>query len=116
MFVEDEVLSLALVFVLRVFSYCRRYIPDVKGGIIKGKERTYVVKSARILRGNIQLSAQRTKRPSVQAVTMRRAEHIRTRSVDGRVDHERRRVEQSARSAVDDFAVVVDEDQVGGFD
>lgn len=44
---------------------------------------------------------------------MRRAHHVGTRGVDGRMNHKRRGVEHAVRSAVDDFAVVVDQDQVG---
>ena len=46
---------------------------------------------------------------------MRRTEHIRARGMDGRVDHKGSRVEHAIRAAVNDFAVVVDLDQVRGF-
>lgn len=46
---------------------------------------------------------------------MRCAQHVWAGGVDGRVDHERRCVEHAVGSAVDDFAVVVDLNQVRGF-
>ena len=44
---------------------------------------------------------------------MRSTQHIRPRLMNRRVNHVRRRVEQSVLAAVDDSAGVVDEDEVG---
>lgn len=72
-----------------------------------------VVESTAILRQRIQLPPQTTPRPSVNTMTVRRAQHIRPSFMNGRVDHVRRRVQQPVLSTIDDFARVVDEDEVG---
>ena len=82
----------------------------------RGGGGAYIKKSTRILRNNIQRPAQRTKRPPMDTMTMRRTHHLRACRVDRRMDHERRGVEQPVRSAGDDLAFVVNLDQVRGFD
>lgn len=72
-----------------------------------------IVERARILRQRIQLPAQRAPRPAIDAVAVRRADHIRPRLVDRAVDHVRGRVEQSVLAAANHLPGVVDEDQVG---
>lgn len=52
----------------------------------------------------------------MDAVAVGGAQHVRARRVNSRVDHERRRVEQPAGSAIDHFPGVADLDQIGGFD
>ena len=47
---------------------------------------------------------------------MRSTDDLRPCRVDGRMDHERRGVEQPVGPAGDDLSFVVDLDQVGGFD
>ena len=49
-------------------------------------------------------------------MAMRRTEHIRSRGVDGAMDHKRRRVKQSTGAAVNHGARVVDLDQIRGLD
>lgn len=49
-------------------------------------------------------------------MAMRRTQHIRPRGMDRRMDHERRRVEKPARPPVYHGAVVVNLDQIRGFD
>ena len=49
-------------------------------------------------------------------VTMRRAEHIRSSSVDSRVNHKGCGIEQPNRSSVEDLPAVAHLDQVGCFD
>lgn len=72
-----------------------------------------IMESTRILRQTLQLPPQRTKSPSINTMTMRRAQHIRPRFMDGTVNHVRGRVEEAVLAAVDDFPAVVDEDEVG---
>jgi len=72
-----------------------------------------VVESARILRQRLQLPAQRAECPPVNTMAVRSAHDVRPGLVDRRVYHVRGGVEQAVLAAVDDFAAVVHEDQVG---
>jgi hypothetical protein len=72
-----------------------------------------VVESTRILRQTVQLPPKRTESPSIDTVAVRSAYDIRPGFVDRRVDHVGSGVEQAVLATADDFAGVVDEDQVG---
>lgn len=72
-----------------------------------------VVESARVLRQRLQLPAQSAESPAVDAVAVGGAHDVRPRLVDRRVDHVGGRVEQAVGPAVDHFARVVDQDEVG---
>lgn len=69
-----------------------------RGGEGMGEKKedflTHIMERARILRDDIQLPPQRAKRPPVNTVAMRRAQHIRPRLVNRAMDHKRRRVQQ----------------------
>ena len=71
-----------------------------------------VVKGARVLCRHVELSPQGAEGAPVDRVAVRRTEHVRSGLVDGRVDHVRRGIQQSARAAVNHLAGVVDQDQV----
>jgi hypothetical protein len=72
-----------------------------------------VMESARILRQTLQLPPQRTESPPINTMAMRSAHDIRPGFVDRGVDHVGGGVEQAVLAAADDFAGVVDEDEVG---
>jgi hypothetical protein len=72
-----------------------------------------LMKSATILRQSLQLPPQRAKSPPINTVAMRSAHDVRPGFVDRRVDHVGGGVEQAVLAAADDFAGVVDEDEVG---
>lgn len=70
------------------------------------------MESAGILRCNIKRSTQRAERPTMKTVTMSSAEYIRARGVNSRVDHKGRGIEHAIRAAVNDFAGMIDLDQI----
>lgn len=73
---------------------------------------TYIMERARILCDSIQLSPKRTESSSIDTVAMRRSIDIWSCLMDSRMYHIRRRIEQTAGPAVNDFAFFVYEDQV----
>ena len=76
-------------------------------------KRMILMESARILRQALQLPPQSAESPPVNTMAVRSAHDVRPGLVDRRVYHVRGGVEQAVLAAVDDFAAVVHEDQVG---
>lgn len=77
-----------------------------------GVERVVVVERARILRDSIEFAAQCAEGAAVDGVRVRGADYIRPGFVDRVVDHVGGGVEEADFAAIDDFALVVDEDEV----
>lgn len=71
-------------------------------------KKTYIVESTGILRDDIERSAQRAKRPSVETMTVRSAVHLGPCLMDSRVDHKCSGIQHSILSTRNDLAMVVD--------
>lgn len=80
------------------------------------EQTTHIMKRTSILRNSIQLLPQRAIRPSVNRVRMRRAHDVGSRLVHRVVDYVPGDIQEPVLAAVDDLALLVDEDQVGCFD
>lgn len=78
--------------------------------------RTYIVKGAAVLRNRVERPAKCAKRAAIYAVTVRRSDDVRPSTMDGGMDHESGSVEEADGSSVNDFAGVVDLDQVRSLD
>lgn len=76
-------------------------------GLLK---RTYVVESTGILRDDIERSAQRAKRPSIDTMTVCSAIHLGPCFMDSGMNHKCSGIQQSVLSTRDDLAMVVDLD------
>ena len=77
---------------------------------------THVVESARILGDHIQRLPQRTERASIDTVTMRCSHDIRSGLMHRRMNHERRRIQQSALATINDLSLVVHLQEIGALD
>lgn len=75
-----------------------------------------VVESARILVDGVQLLAQSTERPAIDAVTVCRSHDFRPSLMNGAVNHECSSVQQPAFTTINHFALVVDLDEIGFLD
>lgn len=71
------------------------------------KTQTYFIKRARVLSSHIQFTAKRTECPPVDAMSMRCADYIRSRSVHRSMDHIRCSVQQPNFAAINDFPLMV---------
>lgn len=78
--------------------------------------RTYIVERAAVLRDNIQGLPQTAIAPSINTVTVRCTQDIRSGLMDRRVDHVRRRVEKSTLSAINDLSIMVDLNEIALLD
>lgn len=74
-----------------------------------------LVESTGILSGNVKWTAQRAERPTVNAVTVAGNVDIGPGSVNGAVNHKGSGIEKPALAAVNDLAVVVDQNEIGSF-
>lgn len=80
------------------------------------EQSTHIMKHTSILRNSIQLLPQRAKRPSVKRVRVRRAHDVGSRLVHRVVDYVPSDIQEPVLTAVDNLALLVDEDQVRCFD
>jgi len=73
------------------------------------------MESAGILCDRVQFPAQGAETATVNAVAVRRGNDVWTSLMDGRMYHKSRCVEESDFSPINDFALFVDQDKIGGF-
>ena len=87
--------------------------PDsVRAGLSHGviSKKTYIVESTGILRDDIERSAQRAKRPSMETMAVSSAVHLGPCLMNSGVDHKCSGIQHSILSARNDLAIVVDLD------
>lgn len=71
-----------------------------------------IVESASVLSQRIQLASERTECATINGVAVSSTVDIRSRSMNGRVNHVGGSVEETAFASIDDLAGVIDQDEI----